>query len=337
MNGATVSTEYERRGIDVVMLENGHLRVEVLAGKGGDVTEIRDKRTDTNILFESPHRWRAPDELAVEAPDSRFAFLDHYPGGWQNVAPNAGGPATVAGAPLAQHGSAALTPWKPTVVSRDSECVTVRLTTELTRYPLAMTRQLSLAAGESRLSVKDEMENVGEVAVPYSWLQHFAFGPPLVGSDATVSVPCETVLVDTDHDDPNARLEPGTTGEWPTPIGPDGNPIDLRSPPPKSEGVHDLVQLTDLTDGRYHVTNHDLDLSVSVTFPTDLYEYVWYWGAFGGFEAAPFFGRNYTLGLEPATSMPNAGLEQAIENGTENRLCPGETVTAEIGVETRSV
>lgn len=337
MKAATVSTEYERRGIDVLLLENGHLRVEVLAGKGGDVTEIRDKRTDTNVLFETPHRWRAPGEHAVEAPDGEFAFLDHYPGGWQNVAPNAGGPATVHGATLGLHGSAALTPWDVTVESRGPDRVVVELRTELGRYPLSMTRRLALPAGDSTLSVADELTNVGQVRVPYAWLQHLAFGPPLVGPEATVSVPCETVLVDESHDDPNARFAPGATGEWPTPAGADGDPVDLRSIPPKSATVHDLLRLTDLAEGRYEIANPELDLSVAVTFPPDLYEYVWYWGAFGGFEAAPFFGRNYTLGLEPCTSVPNAGLERAIEDGTANQLAPGETIEAEIAVETGSV
>lgn len=334
MEECTVSTEYERRGMNVIFLENDCLKIEILAGKGGDITEIRDKRTDTDVLFEAPHEWRAPDDGTVEAPDSVHAFLDHYPGGWQNVTPNAGAPVSVNGASLPQHGGSALTPWDVFVERDDPEEVILSLTTELTRYPLALERHITLTKGEPVLGIEDRMQNLGEVPVSYAWLQHIVFGPPLVDSDATVKVPCETVLVDPDHTDPNARLEPGTTGSWPTIAGVDGNPVDLSTLPPKTNRAHDLAALTDLERGRYEVRNPTLDLAVSVSFPPEFYEYVWYWGAFGGFESAPFYGRNYNLGLEPCTSVPNAGLERAISEGTANRIGPSETVTADIVIET---
>jgi hypothetical protein len=74
MNGCTVSAEYTRRGIDTIFIENEYLRVEVLTGKSGDVTEIRDKRTDTNMMFETRHEWRAYNEEATEAPDAVHVY-----------------------------------------------------------------------------------------------------------------------------------------------------------------------------------------------------------------------------------------------------------------------
>jgi galactose mutarotase-like enzyme len=181
------------------------------------------------------------------------------------------------------------------------------------------------------------MTNEGETDVPYSWLQHVAFGADFIGPECTVAVPCTDVLVDPHQTTPNARFEPGSEHAWPVATSREGEDVDLRSPPPKDERVHDLLALTGLDGGHYTVTNPDLDLAARVTFPRDLYEYVWYWGAFGGFEEAPFFGRNYNLGLEPCTSVPNAGLDSAIEAGTANTLQSGETVTAELAVETGPV
>ena len=62
MSGCTITREYTRRGIDTVVLENEALRVEVLAGKGADITELVDKRTNVNVLFEAPHEWHAPGD-----------------------------------------------------------------------------------------------------------------------------------------------------------------------------------------------------------------------------------------------------------------------------------
>lgn len=332
MSGLAITDEYTRRGIDIIRFENDTLLIEVMPGKGFDITEIRDKRTDTNVLFEAPHEWRAPGDYAAVRPDNSFAFLDHYPGGWQDVLPNAGGPATVAGAPLGQHGEATVAQWDATI-HQDRDRVEVVGTVSLTRYPLDIHRTLSLSAGSSTVHVDESVTNVGEVPVEYSWLQHIAFGPPLVSPEARIDVPCDCIMVDPDHDHPNARFEPGTEFDWPVVEDNANGSVDLRELPPKSDRVHDLVALTDLSEGRYTITNEALDLEVTVRFPEAIFEYVWYWQAFGGFEEAPFFGRNYTAGLEPATSFSNAGLERAIENGTSEELAAGETVKAAVSLE----
>lgn len=336
MRNCRITDQYQRKGLDVIILENEQLRVEVLAGKGADITEIRDKRTDINILFEAPHEWRPPIEGPVGGHDDGFRFLDHYPGGWQDVLPGAGGPSTVHGAPLSLHGEATLVPWNATIVEDTSDQVVVRLETLLTRYPLKITRELCLEAGRSTLTVNETVTNQGELSIDYSWLQHIALGEPLISPSASLSVPCKRVLVDPDQDVPEARLPAGETFEWPV-CAFDGKEIDLRSFPPKEERVHDMVALADLDEGRYTVENADVDLGVVVTFPEDLFEYLWYWQPFGGFVDAPFFGQNYNVGLEPSTSIPNAGLEEAIENGTANSLPAKSTETATLKCTTRPV
>lgn len=336
MRRCQITDEYQRKGLDIVRLENELLRIEVLSGKGGDITEIRDKRTDVNVLFEAPHEWRPPAAGAQGNPDGHFQFLDHYPGGWQDVLPAAGGPASAHGAPLALHGETPLVPWDATIIEDTAQRVAVRLETSLTRYPLEITRKISLKAGQSTLTVEESVTNQGEVNVDYSWLQHIAFGEPLIAPSAMLSIPCNTVLVDPDHDVQNARLPLGETFDWPT-CDVDGEEVDLRHFPAKEQRVHDMVALTDLDEGRYTIENPELDLGVVVTFPNDLFEYLWYWQPLGGFVDAPFFGRNYNVGLEPSTSIPNAGLEDAIENGSAKRLAPGSTETATFECKTRSV
>lgn len=312
-------------------MENEHLRVEILAGKGGDVTEIRDKRTDVNVLFEAPHEWYGLDQAGVGVSDGEFDFLDHYPGGWQDVLPVAGGPSTAGGAPLAQHGETPIVPWDATVTD-EGDRVAAELSVDLSRYPFRVERELSLSANEPELRLEERVTNEGEVAVDYSWLQHIALGEPLVGPEATLEADCERVIVDPDHDPGTRRLPKGETFDWPGNALDDD--VDLRTFPSKAERVHDIAALADFSDGSYTVANPSIDLSVTVDFDADLYEYVWYWGAFGGFEAAPFFGRNYNVGLEPATSRPVAGLERAKENGTANRLAADESVetTLTVGV-----
>ena len=331
MTGLHVTDEYTRRGIDTVFIENERLRLEILSGKGGDITEIRDKRTDVNVLLEAPIEWRPPGDGSIGAPDSIAAFEDHYPGGWQSLLPNGGGPAANAGASLAQHGESSIVPWD-TEIEEDTKAVTVRLSTDLTRYPFHLEREIRLECGEPTVTVGEWVTNEGEIPVEYSWVQHVALGEPLVAPEAELAVPCESVRSDPDHVHPNSRVPPGIRFDWPA--WEEGG-VDLRTFPSRHERVFDLLAFEGLGEGRYTVTNPELDLGVTVEFDRDLYEYVWYWGAFGGHDPSPFFGRNYNVGLEPATSVPTiGGLEAALENETANVIEPGETARTTISLRT---
>jgi galactose mutarotase-like enzyme len=331
MPGCRATDQYTYRGIDTAVLANEHLRVEVLTGKGADVRTIRDARTDVNVLFEAPHEWYGLERSGVGVSDRDFEFLDRYPGGWQDVLPVAGEGTDAGGAPFAQHGESSIVPWEATVVDDGPERAAVSFAVDLSRYPFRIERELSLTAGEPTLRVDETVHNDGEVPLPYSWLHHVALGEPLVAPEARLETDAQRVLVDPDHDPDTRRLPKGASFDWPA-CSTDEGDVDLREFPPADERVHDIAALTGFEEGHYVVSNPELDLAVTVEFDPDLFEYVWYWGAFGGFEAAPFFGRNYNVGLEPCTSRPVAGLDAAVENGTANRLTAGESVETSLSV-----
>ena len=48
---------------------------------------------------------------------------------------------------------------------------------------------------------------------------------------------------------------------------------------------------------------------------------MWYWQAFDGHMGPPYFGRNYTVGLEPTTAYPSDTIPEAQE---ENETVPDE-------------
>ncbi len=333
MPDCSITDEYRRKKIETVIMENEYLRIEVLSGKGGDITEIRDKRTDVNVLFEAPHEWYGFGQAGIGVSDGEFEFLDHYPGGWQDVLPMAGGPDEGAGgAPLAQHGETPIVPWDGTITEDSADRVVLRLSVDLSRYPFHAERRLILESGDPTLIVEEQITNQGEVEVAYSWLQHIALGEPLIAPEAYLEIDATRGIADPDHDPDTTRFTPGKEFDWPS-YDDDGGQVDLTQFPSKQERVHDIVALTGFEDGRYTVSNPDIDLSVTVDFDPHLYEWLWYWGAFGGFESAPFFGRNYNLGLEPSTSRPVAGLERAIDNDTANTLGAGESVKTHLSVQ----
>jgi len=328
--GPRVSTEFTYRGIDAAVLENEALRVLVLTGKGGDIVEFRDKRTDVDVLWRAPHEWSAPAERYVPTEPSS-TWNEHYPGGWQVNLPIAGEGMEIDGSAYGLHGESALLPWEPTVVRADDEAVTLRLSVDLVRYPFSVERDLTLPAGDSRLEISESVTNRGGVPLEYVWQQHVTVGSPLLSGDARIDLPDATGINPVYGDDfPNGRLAGDETFEWPHAPGADGSTVDLREVPSRDATVHDQSYFVDLADGWYAVTNADLDLGFGLRFPLDPFECLWYWQAFGGYHESPWFNRNYNAGLEPTTAYPGGDLPDAQrDNGTMKVLDPGETVTAE--------
>ena len=325
-----VVEDFTYRGIEAMFLENRHLRILLLPGKGGDILEFRDKRVDVDVLYHAEHNWQMPADRSVPAVDAT-AFHDVYPGGWNVNLPVAGYTDDFGGTPYGLHGEAALIPWEATVVRDDDEAVVVRLETEFVRYPFSVERTLTLPADESSLHVEESVTNDGGVALEYMWQQHVALGRPLIDPAARLDVAEATGVVEPygpDHE--NARLAADETFEWPFAPGVDGDEVDLREFPPLDSTIHDLAYATDLADGWYAVTNPDLDLGFGFRFPTDPFECLWYWQPFGGNSTSPFFNRNYNVGLEPTTAYPGGDIPDAQrENGTMKTLDAGETVEAE--------
>jgi len=68
-DGPTIDTDWAYRGVDAAIMENDYLRIVLLPGKGSDVIEFRDKRRDTNVLFDPPWEWTPPADRGVPAED----------------------------------------------------------------------------------------------------------------------------------------------------------------------------------------------------------------------------------------------------------------------------
>lgn len=330
----SVSTDFEYRGMETAILENRHLRVMVVPGKGGDILEFRDKRTDVDVLYHADYAWDPPAERRIPSTDS--TWNEHYPGGWQLNLPVAGGPMDVRGSRYGLHGESALIEWDAAVTRDDDEAVTLELTTRLRRYPFAVRRELTLPAGEPSLEIAESVTNEGTSPLEYIWQHHVALGRPLVGPEARLDVPAgESYVADYDESHTTNRLAGDQYFAWPTADGDDSDDVDLSSFPPTDADIHDLAYLLGVDEGWYAVTNNDLDLGFALTYPADHFEALWYWQAFGGMDESPFWGRNYTAGLEPTTAYPSHSVPDAQRaNETMKTLDPGETKSVNLAART---
>lgn len=170
-------------GLDAVVLENAALRVTVLAGKGTDIVEFLYKPLDIDFAPLSPGGIRDPRTLSGDAADPVAAFMESYPGGWQEVLPNGGAPGAHAGARYGQHGELALVPWDHAIERDDADGVTVAFEVALRTVPLRLVKRLSLDRATPELRIEETLVNESDVEVDVMWGHHIAFGPPFLSGE----------------------------------------------------------------------------------------------------------------------------------------------------------
>jgi galactose mutarotase-like enzyme len=300
------------------VLENEHLRVVVLPGRGGDVHAIKHRPTATQLLWHAP--WETPAGPAVpEGAD----FHEWYLGGWQDLLPNGEAPCTVDGVRHEQHGESWRLPWSCARVDE-----TLVLDVALRVLPLRAWRVLRLAG--AMLRVEERVENVGREPVRFMWGHHPAWGGDLLEAGCRVELPGGRVHgygIDLDR---TSRLAATGSGDWPRMPGRAGGSVDLSLVPGPEARSHDVALITDLPDGWYALRNPRRGIGVAVRFPREVFRWLWMWQPYGGATAEPFSRGTYALALEPWTSPPC--LAKAVERGAEVRLAPGERLEAMLEV-----
>ncbi len=325
-----VSDAWTYRGLKTVILENELVRVVVLADKGADVYSFVHKPTDTDFMWRSPWGVRNP---ALHVPQSGWPvgpWMDVYEGGWQTAVPHGGYPDEVYGAEMGLHAELNTIPWDAVVVKDSSQEVSVRFSAKGVRMPFRAEKTLTIRTGKPTLYVDEAVTNEGEEPLDCVWLEHIAIGPPFLSDNCRLFVPDCRII---NHPVPTAEssiLKDGAESQWPMAETADGRRIDFSRIPGKDDRTLDMAYMTGMSDGWYAVLNEDLGLGWAVSYPVDVFRYLWFWRNLGGGWAYPWYGRCYNVGLEPCTSFHNGGLKQAQENGTARSFGPGETVRANI-------
>ena len=317
--------QYVYRGVDTLTLENELLRITVLVGKGTDIVEFLYKPMDLDVMWHSPNGIRNPGERASR-PDAGAAFLDTYPGGWQELFPSIADECDYKGAPLGLHGEVCHIPWEADIELDSPQEVRVGFRVRTPRSPYLLNKTLTLKSEDPTLYIHETVVNEGREELQFMWGHHPAFGPLFLDPSCTIEIPdgCRSRTHSSDLGD-NMVLPPDTEFEWPHINGLDGTPWDLsRVPPPESE-VYQMFYFRDLPVGRYSLTNHNHGLRFSMSWDKELFPILWAWAPYGGAAGYPWYGRAYALALEPWSAIPHNLSVVAGENrGIHIR--PGETI-----------
>lgn len=331
-HGCRISDGWKLSGLQTIILENELLRVTVLADKGSDIVEFRYKPLDLDLLFFSPNGIRNPNRGAVSAPTSG-PFLDYFSGGWNEVLPNGGPAVNYKGAELGQHGEISLMRWDYAILEDSPERVAVKLWVRLLRTPLFLEKTLSMEPGRAVLHIDEQLRNEGGESLDVMWGHHIAFGRPFLDEGAVIDTPAKKFIV---HEAMSGyeprRFQPGVTAEWPEAPTPGGAIADASQVPAYGDTqAQEMAYLTELNEGWYAITNPERKIGFGLHFDPELFRYVWYWQQLGDVaQGFPWWGRTHIAALEPWTSYPTNGLNEAIANGSALSLAAGEQVNTSL-------
>ncbi len=331
-HGCRISDAWTLAGMRTLILENELLRVVVLVDKGSDIIEFRYKPLDLDFLYFAPGGIRNPRQDTPSAP-STGPFLDYFSGGWNEILPNGGPHVTYKGAELGQHGEISLMPWEYAILEDSPDRVAVRLWVRPIRTPFFLEKTLSLEPGRAVLMIEERLTNEGGELQHLMWGQHIAFGRPFLDEGAVIDSSAQKFIV---HEaipgyEPR-RFQPDSVSDWPQSLAPDGTPADASQIPAYGDTqAQEMAYLTDLNEGWFAITNPTQKAGFGLHFDPSLFRYIWYWQQLGDVaQGYPWWGRTHTAALEPWTSYPTNGLNEAIANGTALELQPGEQIQTKL-------
>ena len=326
--GCRITLDYTYRGMRIAYLENEGLRVGVLLDKGADVFEFTYKPKDLDFMWQSPIEMRKP--FVTTSAMAEGAFHNYYYGGWQEILPSAGWSSEpYQGGYQGLHGEASLLPFEASVLDDRPDLVSLRVRTRLYRSPLSLERTMSLKRDKSALFLTERLTNESESDFAIMWGHHPAIGMPFLSERCVVSVPAKKVEVLAFH--ANGLWEPGGVYSFPmVPNRRTGKLQDITKVLPKDTRSVDVVFFKELSEGWYSIANEESQMGFGMSWDRSVFPYLWMWQVYGGHNDYPWYGRTYNIALEPFTSYPPAGINNAIKNGTALTLTPSQVLETDL-------
>jgi hypothetical protein len=326
--GCRISLDYTYKGMRIAYLENETIRVGLLLDKGADVFEYTYKPKDLDFMWQSPIEMRKP--FVATSALSEGAFHDYYFGGWQEILPSAGWASEpYMGTYQGLHGEVSLLPVESAVLEDTPESVSMRTRVHLYRSPLTLERTLSLKRDQASLFVKERLVNESEGEFAIMWGHHPALGMPFLNENCVVQTPAKKVEVLAFHQ--NGLWEPG--GDYDFPMVPNrrtGQLQDITKVLPKDTRSVDVVFFKELAEGWYAITDQKTNVGFGMAWDKSLFKYLWMWQVYGGHNDYPWYGRTYNCALEPFSSYPPAGIQNAIKNGSALVMKPAEVIETDL-------
>jgi len=281
----------------LVDIDNDQLRITVEPDRGGSILQVTTVKSGRNILHLQTNAPRTPAGETVVDLDG---WIDQYAGGWQTVAPNGGTACTVNGARYGWHGEASVSPWNVLSVGEQS----IVLERTLTSLPLQLIKQIELIG--SAVHVVETAQNLDEESVDFMWSQHPALKAVQASTYPCLQTNASHWVADSPQDVVGMPIAGASNGSW---LALSGRPDATLA---INGGWAGLVYLDDFSD---HVAWAslgwpDASLTACLVWDANIMPFMWLWIETGGTAGYPWRSDAHIVGLEPATTIPAAGLAE---------------------------
>ena len=299
--------EEKYQGFDLLILNNGHIEVQIVPELGGKITSIQHLSTHREWLWRNPYL--SPKQVAYGA-----SFIESYDtGGLDECFPAVAGgeypDAPWDGVIIPDHGELWCQPWNVTVVESSAKQIILTMGCHGVRFPYRFERTLTLSSETSVLTLDYRVSNLTSFDMPFIWSIH-----PILnieeGMHVVLPAGVETVRIDSVT---NSFLgESGSQLQWPEAKRADRQSIDLSHVPANDFGQAYKLY-THLRKGNEQVETaiHDLSGEHSFIFrfwPNEI-THVGLWMNYGGWSGCGS-EHYFNLGLEPCIggmdALPNA-------------------------------
>src|SRR5262245_36495918 len=109
-----------------LVIENDLLSAAVLLDKGADIHRLIYKPRNVDVLWKTPWGHKRHGPGVPSSAESTAAWLELYPGGWQEIFPNGGAACSYKNAELNMHGEASMTTWDAEILEQGGPSASVK-------------------------------------------------------------------------------------------------------------------------------------------------------------------------------------------------------------------
>lgn len=218
-----------------------------------------------------------------------------------------GAPCMDEGEELPLHGTIGNTPCERIWWEEDDENIYVRAfinDSALFARKLYLKRTIVIGKNENRFTIKDTIENQGDIQSPAMIMYHMNIGYPLLSENTVVGIPSVSVKPRNKH----AAKDLSAC---------------CKMLPPTAGFEEQCYFHSFATEGKASVYNPDIRKGLTISFDPNTLDHFTEWKMMGY--------RDYVLGLEPGNCNPD-GRDVMRQNGMLKFLDPGECRTYEVNV-----
>jgi hypothetical protein len=307
---ARIDTDWSYKGMQVVRLENKHIRLDVLPQLGAKIWNIVHKPSNRNMLWHNPHVPPQPQPF-------RSHFDDTWSGGWDELVPNDVPIEVLFSDVLPDHGEIWSQPAEWEIVENEAHRAAVRFVNYGRIYSARFEKTILLSANKPFFQVQYRYSNLGVTPIDFLWNIHPALNS---SSDTRLDLPSRRAITDRWS---SLLCEGSTEFEWPYLVDRNGQKIDLRIMPPKGSLADILIYMPDVKAGWFAATDIAAEIGFGIAFPRDVFPNLWLFRTTGSWRGL------YTQIVEISNGL-STQLEIAHETGNCGHLEPKEELQAEI-------